>query len=368
MRLPSLTAACLALLTLTTVCVAAQPAPDAARAIDPTQRSAVVDDLADKLAATYVVPEVGRKLSAALRDKAAAGGYDRATTTEALAQALTLDLRDIGQDAHLRVGFDSDFQAPPPDAHHVPSADEVAAQRRDFARRGFGIYRVQRLPGNVGYLDIRGFGPVTYVGAAYSAAISLLTGTDALVLDLRRNGGGEPEAVAYLLSHFFPEGDERHLNSMESRTEGRTRESWTSGSAAPRYTRPIYVLTSSQTFSGGEECAYDLQTQKRATLVGETTGGGAHSGDDVALRAGFVAFIPTGRAINPITKTNWERVGVHPDVAVPASAAMKTAYTAILQGLLAKTTDPEERAGLAQTVANVESGAIELPAFVPMRR
>ena len=366
MRSPVRFRVLLTLLALPLV-AAAQPPATPATPIDARTRLAVVDALDARLADTYVFADVGRKLSTALHDKAAAGGYDRATTTDAFARALTHDLREIGHDAHLRVGFDPEFHAPPPEAHQVPEPGEIAAERRDFARRGFGISRVQRLPGNVGYLDVRGFGPLYAVGPAYSQALSLLSGTDALILDLRRNGGGEPEAVAWLLSHFFAEGDERHLNSMESRNEG-TRESWTSASAAPRYTRPIYVLTSGDTFSGGEECAYDLQTQKRATLVGETTGGGANSGDDVALGNGFVAFIPTGRAVNPVTHTNWEGVGVKPDVAVPATAAMKTAYVAILKSLIGKTTDADERDGLAHTLENVESGAAELPGFVPMRR
>lgn len=231
----------------------------------------------------------------------------------------------------------------------------------------YGVDRVQRLPGNVGYMEVRGFGPALIVGAAYSNAMSLLSGTDALVLDLRRNGGGEPESVAHLLSHFFAEGDERHLNDIYDRPKNSTREYWTNPAVTVRYTKPIHVLTSRQTFSGGEEAAYDLQTQKRATLIGETTGGGANPGDNVALGHGLVAFIPTGRSINPITRTNWEHVGVKPDIAVPAAAAMKTAYTAILSDLIAKATDPDEREGLTDTLARAEKGEIDLPGYVPRR-
>lgn len=197
--------------------------------------------------------------------------------------------------------------------------------------------------------------------------VSLLAGTDALVLDLRRNGGGEPESVAHLLSHFFGVDDDRHLNSIYSRPENTTREYWTNPAVTVRYTNPIYVLTSNDTFSGGEEAAYDLQTQNRATLVGETTGGGANPGDNVALAHGLVAFIPTGRSINPVTRTNWEHVGVKPDIAVPATVAMKTAYIAILTDLIGKTADPDQRESLKDALTRAERGEIDLPGYVPRR-
>ena len=167
--------------------------------------------------------------------------------------------------------------------------------REEVTRDGFGIARVERLPGNVGYLDLRGFGPTEMVGDAYTSAMSLLAGTDALILDLRRNGGGEPSSVAWLMSHFFAEGDERHINDIYERPKDQTRQYWTSGSVKTRYLKPVYVLISGYTFSGGEECAYDFQTQKRGTLVGETTGGGANPGDFVALGHGFVG-VHSGRA------------------------------------------------------------------------
>jgi C-terminal processing protease CtpA/Prc len=201
------------------------------------------------------------------------------------------------------------------------------------------------------------------VGPAFTAAMTLLSGTDALILDLRRNGGGEPDSVAFLLSHFFPSGDVRHLNDIYTRPTGSTRQYWTLPGVELRYDKPVYVLVSPRTFSGGEECAYDFQTQKRAVLVGETTGGGANPGEDVALGGGFFAFIPTGRSINPVTKTNWEHVGVKPDIAVPAADAMKTAYAAILRSMLPGKTDPDELAYFKRTLARVEAGLPETPVY-----
>ncbi|MEO6155979.1 MAG: S41 family peptidase, partial [Thermomonas sp.] len=228
---------------------------------------------------------------------------------------------------------------------------------------GFGIDSVKRLPGNVGYLELRGFGPTAMVGAAISGAMTLLSGTDALILDLRRNGGGEPETVAYLMSHFFAPGDERHLNDLYFRAGDKTHQYWTSAAVGPRYTRPVYVLTSGRTFSGGEECAYDFQTQKRAKIVGETTGGGANPGDGYAIAKGYAAFIPNGRAINPITKTNWEHVGVKPDISVPAADAQKVAHAAILRELIAATNSQEEKTELQDSLKDVEAGVLAAPVY-----
>jgi C-terminal processing protease CtpA/Prc len=239
----------------------------------------------------------------------------------------------------------------------------IAQMRTASARQGYGISRVQLLPGDISYIDLRSFGHPEIVSAAYDAAISLVAGTRALVLDLRGNHGGEPDGVAYLLSHFFAEGDARHLNDIYYSADKSTHQFWTIPSAMPRFTGPIYVLTSRHTGSAAEECAYDLQTQKRATLVGETTVGAANPGGWIPLVHGFMAFIPMARAINPITKANWEHVGVKPDVAVSAASAMKVAYVTILNDLMKKQTNPDEQAGLKNILASVQSGKLQLPVY-----
>jgi hypothetical protein len=331
-------------------------------AIGNAERKQVIEALAKQLQSNYVFPDVANQLSATLARKLAKGDYAAANTANAFAEALTHDLKELGKDSHFRVAFDPDFHAPPTqDA--VAAKAEIEQVRQDVMGSSFGIQRVERLPGNVGYLEVRQFGPTELVSSAFASAMVLLSGTDALILDLRRNGGGEPTSVAFLLSHFFAEGDERHLNDLYFRHDNITRQYWTSPSVGVHYTKPVYVLTSPRTFSGGEECAYDLQTQKRATLVGETTGGGANPGDPVELARGFAAFIPNGRAINPVTHTNWEHVGVKPDIAVPAAKAQQTAYVAVLKTLLAKATDPDERDELRHDLANAEKGETDPPNF-----
>ncbi|HJV90074.1 MAG TPA: S41 family peptidase [Holophagaceae bacterium] len=346
-----------------TLVLTAQPAPSPSQPVTAAQRRAVVESLARELKVRYVFPDVAAKTGAALLAREAKGDYAGAATTEAFAAALSKDLRELGNDGHFRVRFDPAFKPMGDDEDRTPTKAEVEEMRRFSQRHGFGVAKVEQLPGNVGYLDIRGFGPTEFVGPAFSAALSLLSGTEALILDLRQNGGGDPESVAYLVSHFFEEGDTRHLNSIYNRPKNTTRQYWTSPTVAPRYTRPVYLLTSARTFSGGEECAYDFQTQKRATLVGETTGGGANPGGMVPLAHGFNAFIPTGRAINPVTNTNWEHVGVKPDVAVPAAEALKAAHMAILKAFLAKAQDADDRKRLEGILAKVEKGETEVPVY-----
>lgn len=345
-----------------------QAPPASNTPISAAEKSQVVTELGQQLKSHYVFPDVAARTAAALTAKLKHGDYRDAKTTAAFAKALSTDLRSIGKDGHLRVNLAPGFPLlPQQQEDQAAAAKHIARLRQAMASESYGISRVQLLPGDVSYIDLRGFGPAEVVGAAYDAAMSLVAGTHALILDLRQNGGGEPDGVAYLLSHFFADGDVRHLNDIYNRPDNTTRQYWTIPSAMPRFTGPIYVLTSHDTFSGGEECAYDLQTQKRATLVGETTGGGANPGDYVSLGHPFIAFIPTGRSINPITKTNWEHVGVKPDVAVPASAAMKVAYVTILDNLMKTSKDSEEKAGLKDILARVQSGAFQLPAYYPRR-
>ena len=328
---------------------------------DAATRKAVIAELSSQLKANYVFPEVAETLAAALATKEASGGYAQAKDSKAFADVLTNDLRAIGKDGHFFVGYDPAFRPAP--TNGVPDAASLEAMHQEIASRGFGIDSVRRLPGNVGYLELRGFGPTAMVGPAISSAMTMLSGTDALILDLRRNGGGEPETVAYLMSHFFAQGDDRHLNDLYFRAGDQTRQYWTIPNVGPRYTRPVYVLTSGRTFSGGEECAYDFQTQKRAKIVGEKTGGGANPGDGYAIGKGYAAFIPNGRAINPITKTNWEHVGVVPDIAVPAADAQKVAHAAILRDLIAASKNPDEKAYLQDSLKDVEAGKPDVPVY-----
>lgn len=350
----------LPLLLLAPACVLVGQAPPSAMPVSASDQKTVLAALNEKLKVRYVFPEVADKVTVALQAKVAKGEFDHPTTVKPFIESLSKTLRDLANDGHFRVGYDPDFKG---EDDKPPTKEELTQGRLEAAHLAFGLERVDRLPGNVGYLEVRGFGPMAFVGTAYSNAMALLTGSEAIIVDLRRNNGGSPESVAFLMSHFFPEGDNRHLNDIYDRPENSTRQYWTDPSVGPRFTGPVFVLTSRRTFSGGEECAYDFQTQKRGTLVGETTGGGANPGSMVPVGHGFAVFIPSGRSINPITKTNWEHVGVKPDVEVPAAEALKTAHAVALRMIISKEKDPEERQQLEALLARVEKGEAEKPNY-----
>ena len=337
----------------------AQPAPGPggppAVAVDAVQKREVIAALDRQLRAYYAFPDVASKVAAQLIAKEKAGGYAAATDSKSFAKALTEDLHALGRDKHFNVVYQ-------PGAGPGPGGGGGGGPGgMDPARLSFGVDRVQRLPGNIGYLELRAFMSGKQVNEAISNALNILRGTDAMIVDLRRNGGGEPATVAWLLSHFFAADDKRHLNDIYNRPNDTTESFYTDPAAPVHFTGPVYVLTSKQTFSGGEEAAYDFQTQKRGIVVGEVTGGGANPGDMVPLAAGFKALIPSGRAINPITKTNWEGVGVQPDIAMPAPEALKFAHLALLRADMARTPDAQVKQQLAKLIADVEAGKGYVP-------
>lgn len=326
----------------------AAPPPDQADlTIDAATRRAVLDSLIAALHANYVFPAVARDLDRELRRRQRAGEFDATTSARAFADTLSGLLARYGRDRHFRVVYRHE-PLPRMEVAGPPSAEELSRQRRQTERINYGFERVERLAGNVGYLDLRQFSSVSpEAGAAAVAAMNLLAHTDALIVDLRRNGGGTPEMVALLSSYLF-EGEERtHLNDLVMRLGGEERVDqyhtlpWVPG---PRSgTRPVYVLTSSRTGSAAEEFAYNLQNLKRATLVGDTTAGAANPGDLVRLSDHFAAFISNGRARNPVSGTNWEGVGVRPDVACAADSALHVAHVQALERLKSRATDDGER-------------------------
>jgi len=327
-----------------------------------SDRTAIVQTLAAKMNANYIEPAVAERVGTAIVKKNAEGAYASGASAQAFSALLATDLRELSGDKHFGASVNQGFRESGTGPYQ-PSSAEMDEARDATSRRGYGIDKVERLPGNVGYIDLRGFGMTEFVGPAYTAAMSLMAGTDALILDLRRNGGGSPDSVAYLMSHFFPLGDRRQLIEFYNRPTDSTRQVWTVPTVTQRYDKPVYVLTSARTFSGGEDCAYGFQAQKRGTLVGETTGGGSNPVGWFSVGQGIVVSIPTSRATNFVTKTNWEHVGVKPDIAVPAAQALQTAHAAILRKLVSAAKDNDERTQLQGLLAMVEKGEVEKPVY-----
>ncbi|HEX9987177.1 MAG TPA: S41 family peptidase [Chloroflexia bacterium] len=317
--------------------------------LDADTRREVIENLARSVESDYVFPEVAQTMSEKLRMALAAGTYDDIVEPVALRERLTTDLQDVCHDKHVRVrcGGEIHFFGSPDEDADAARAEELAAAQWD----NFGFYRVERLAGNIGYLDLHIFWDAGLPGAgdAAVAAMNLLAYTDALIIDLRKNGGGSPSMVG-LLSSFLFGPEPVHLNSFYDRRDAKTRQFWTSAYVpGPRTPdKPVFVLTSTTTFSGAEEFTYNLKNLKRATIIGETTGGGAHPGGYVDLTSGFCVFLPGGRAVNPITGTNWEGKGVEPDIEVPQAEAFDLAYRLALETVLAKLEDAPTRSAQAR--------------------
>jgi hypothetical protein len=311
--------------------------------IDQAACDAVIDEALKQLEENYVFPEMAAKMATVVRKRQADKEYATVKTGQELAELLTRHLQEVSKDKHLRVMCSTE-KLPKRPAGEGPTPEMKERMRQMSLKTNASYRKVERLGGNVGYLALDGFADAEAAAAPAAAAMNFLANTDALLIDLRRNGGGSPAGVALLCSYFFDDKPV-HLNSLYWRKGDRTEEFWTHKElAGKRYLgKDVYVLTSARTFSGAEEFAYNLQTQKRAIIVGETTGGGAHPGGGRPIGEHFVMFVPTGRAINPITKTNWEGTGVKPDVAVPADEALEKAHELAVQKILANTKDEETR-------------------------
>jgi hypothetical protein len=327
-------AAMLAVFVWTTAAASQAPEPDSG--VDAAARAEVIDTLLKKLNEKYVFPDVARKMEQAIRQRVVNKEYDSITSGRVFASTLTNHLQEISRDKHLRVNYS--FEPIPernPDDREPPDAEE--RRRRFAASRNFGFNKVERLDGNIGYLDLRGFIPAEVGGETAAAAMNFLSNSHAVIIDLRNNGGGAPSMVALISSYLF-DPQPVHLNDLYFRPNDSTHQWWTLPYVPGRRLggKDVYVLTSKRTFSAAEEFTYNLKSRKRATIVGETTGGGAHPGGGERLSAHFSAFVPSGRAINPITKTNWEGTGVKPDVEVPADQAFAAAHLMALKKLAEK--------------------------------
>jgi retinol-binding protein 3 len=349
----------LLVLQLTAVAVAQQPEqPDLT--IDAATRMQVIDGVLKRLNDSYVFPEVAKKMEQSIRERVNKKEYDQVTSAKEFATKLTSDLQAVSNDKHLRVRY-SNRPIPERGPQREPTAADREERKRELTWMNHGFSKVERLPGNIGYLEFLNFMDEELGAETVAAAMNFINGTDALIIDMRNNGGGNPAMVALVCSYLF--GPEPvHLNSLYWREGNRTDEFWTKKEVAgKRYlNKDVYVLTSKRTFSGAEEFTYNLKNLKRATIIGETTGGGAHPGGGFRITEHFGMFVPTGRAISPITKTNWEGTGVTPDVAVPADQALITARVMALKKSLSTLKDQDLKPRLEGEIKRLEKELVDM--------
>ncbi|MFH2048285.1 MAG: S41 family peptidase [bacterium] len=307
--------------------------------IDAKIQKEIIDSVTTNLNGKYVFPDVAKEMEKYVRKQYKDKAYKDITSLNEFSQKLTTDLREVCKDKHLGIQFVSD-EVLERLAGDTITPEVTAELLAEAAYDNFGFKKVERLTGNVGYLKFDGFSGYSEAGDIAIAALNFLANTDALIIDLRENGGGSPSMIQLISSYFFNEPV--HLNSFYLRPEDTIKQFWTQNHVVGKRMSniPIYVLISNYTFSAAEEFTYNLKNMERATIVGETTGGGAHPVDYFYVNNLNLGLkIPTGRAINPITGTNWEGVGITPDIEVPADQALEAAHLDALKKIKDKTTD-----------------------------
>lgn len=309
-----------------------------------------IDDVlanVEKAFHAYVFPDTAEKAVAMLKGNS--HEYESISDPTILIQTMNADLLAVTHDKHIKLHYDPE---PPSGTTQQSSGSRHASELSN----NFGFLTLRRLPGDIGYVDLRYFSDDPAVGQTIGATMAFLANTDALIIDLRSNGGGSTVALQTLEAYFF--NYQQQITSLEWRDPdtGVTREDQQFTSATvpgPLYLdKPLYILTSSDTFSAAEQFAYDLHNLKRAILVGETTGGGANPGDFRRVGEGFVIFMPEGRAYSPVTKTNWEGTGIAPDVRSTVPQALTAAYSAALTYLKAHEKGQAELDEISTALAN----------------
>jgi retinol-binding protein 3 len=300
--------------------------------IDARWRETLLDQVGQRYDSLYFSAEKGALILRSLSAKATRARYSDCLTAKCLSDRLTEDLQKWSGDKHLRMVFSVSARPMPKAA--ADDAAMKASEAEAMRRRNYGFHNLERLQGNIGLIELGRFDPAADAAATAAAAFQFVANTDALIIDLRNNGGGRADMVAHLMSYFLPE--QTHLGTIQRRDPANSTQIWSAAAvSAPRYlNRPVYILTSKRTFSAAEGLTYDLRNYASATVIGENTRGGANPGGFEQLDEHFAIAIPSGRMINEKTKSNWEGVGIAPDVAVPAAEAQKTAHKLALEDLL----------------------------------
>lgn len=292
---------------LSAVLAHAQPGPPPAT-LTADARRAAVDSAAAAFRTRYVSPQVGERAAAAIEKALGNGEYDSLEAPQDFAAKLTADLRAVTADKHVEV-----FSGAPAAASAAPAP-----------RSEGGVTRADRLAGNIGYLEIVALGPPALFNPAVDRAMASLKDTNALIIDARNAEGGVAISVSYLVSYFL--SGRVHLRDIVARNPGtdtfNTNEFWSLPTPFS-YGKPVHVLTSARTLSAGEGFVYDLQAQKRATVIGETTAGAANAAGMAPLGPGLAMMLSSARTRNAITGTNWEGVGVQPDVETSSASALR---------------------------------------------
>jgi hypothetical protein len=291
--------------------------------LTPAIKAEVIDNLSSALVKNYIFLDTALRMKNFIRQQLENGIYDKVNSPNEFAKALTADLYSVYKDLHLAVTYNP---GPGKDSKRESYIEGVTKQLQFEKQQNYGFSKAEILPGNIGYIAINRFFSVNDQSAeTVNSVFSFLKNTDALIIDLRNNGGGDAMMVKYICSYFFKE--RTNINDMYERKTNQVYQYWTEpvNHLLIFSSMPVYVLVNVHTFSGAEEFAYDMQSMRRATIIGQTTGGAAHPVSPVNISNGFTGYIPFARAINPVTKTNWEAQGVIPDIKTNSDSTLDIA-------------------------------------------
>ena len=324
------------------------------------QRNTLLKAVCELLQDKYVFPDLASRAVVKIRELNERGSYNGLEGEAEFAEAVTGDLQRFTRDSHLRVVFDPARVGKLRDDGTKAGDHNLSEMSR---LRNHGFARVENLKGNVGYVDIRHFFAPSIAGETAAAAMRCIADSDAVLVDLRNNTGGNPSMVQFLCSYFFGGETPVHLNSITSRPQRKTTEYWTlphvPGKRMPDV--PLYVLVSAHTFSGGEEFAYNMASLERGTVVGEPTAGGANPAGIDVLSDRFYATIPHATPTHPVTQSNWEGCGVRPHITTHADRALETAHILALQRLAEKAPNETAKKKLRWLLEEVESSYHPIP-------
>ncbi len=278
----------------------------------------------------YIYPDRAQVAVNELNHRFETGYFDSIDDPQIFAYRIT-GILDVISDLHLWVNYHP--EAIPEDYNYLEPTPEQVRERAELLRdRNYGFDQVEILPGNIGYIEFGDFYYESGPSEEYLAqAMTTVEGTDALIIDLRNNGGGSPDMVALFLSYLLP--SDSPIGHLQYRDQNRIVESRTLDRLdGPHYgnDRPVYVLMSNRTFSAAEAFSYALQVRGRAELVGERTQGGAHPFDNVRLHDHYMMAVPVARSVDAVTRSSWQYIGVRPDHGVPTEEALARASSLIL--------------------------------------
>lgn len=329
--------------------------------VDTALRTQIVDSVISFVRASYVDSATGAKAAEAFRRSQKKGALNQLTMASTLCDSLTAIFQAVRPDKHFRVLFDVE-------PHPIETSDSAMKEREDREMKvrtafdAYGFVDVKRLAGNVGYIQLSKFYDPEIAAPSAAAAMALLKNTDALIIDLRNNGGGHGGMVEVLESYFLS-AEPVHLMDLYSRPENMHKQRWSMRAVnGERYLdKQIYILINSRTFSAAEECAYTLQTLKRAVIVGETSRGGAHPVEFKMITEHFAVMLPVGTSVSPVTDTNWEGTGVIPDISASADQALTIAQLAAIRHLKEKQPHPELDVSYDVVIQDLEAELKETP-------